>query len=132
MTSTSILVIEDHPVNSELLSSLLEVNGYSVMQATTASEGIELARAVSPCLILMDMSLPGMCGLDATRLLVADPRTAAIPVVAVTAHAFEKDRLAALAAGCSAFISKPINTRTLMSEIKRVLGTTTRKGSTLS
>jgi CheY-like chemotaxis protein len=116
-----ILVIEDHAVNRELLSSLFEAHGYTVLQAATAAAGIDLARSTSPCLILMDISLPEMSGLDATRMLKADPATAAIPVVAVTAHAFSKDRAAAFAAGCCAFICKPIDTRTLIAEIRRII-----------
>lgn len=121
MTTQPILVIEDHPVNRELITSLLEVHGFLVCQADTAAGGIELARTQAPCLILMDVSLPGMNGLDATRLLKSDPLTADIPVVAITAYAFAKDRVAASAAGCCGFITKPIDTRAMITEVKRII-----------
>jgi CheY-like chemotaxis protein len=121
MKSKPILVIEDHVGNRELLSNLLEVNGYEVVQAATATMGVELAKHIDPGLILMDLSLPGMDGLAATRLIKSHPGTAAIPVIAVTANAFPADRAAAMAAGCIGFISKPIDTRMLVPEIERIL-----------
>lgn len=121
MSAKPILIIEDHEANRDLLASLLEAGGYAVLQAGAALAGIELARQAGPCLILMDMSLPGMSGLDATRLLKADPLTATIPIMAVTAHAFSTDRSSAFEAGCCAHITKPIDTRTLISEIEKVL-----------
>jgi two-component system cell cycle response regulator DivK len=121
MTTLPILVVEDHAVNRELLSSLLEAHGYIVIQAATAAVAIDLARSAQPCLILMDKALPGMDGLEATRLLKAEPLTERIPVVIVSAHAFSKDRSAAIAAGCRSFISKPIDTRALIAEVRRIL-----------
>jgi len=108
-------------VNRELLTQLLEVSGYDVLQAENAAVGIELARTSRPSLILMDMSLPGMNGFDATRQLKDDVTTAAIPIIAVTAYAFAKDRSAAFAAGCIGFISKPIEIMSMVAEIKRTL-----------
>jgi len=124
MTPANILIIEDHPVNRELFSQVLEASGYGVLQAENATIGIAMARAELPALILMDMSLPGMNGFDATRRLKHDPLTTAIPIIAVTAHAFAKDRAAALSAGCISFMSKPIDIIFMIAEIRRILEAT--------
>ncbi|MBA2480695.1 MAG: response regulator [Planctomycetes bacterium] len=124
-----ILVIEDNAANRELLSSLLEAHGYGVIQATTAQSGIDLARSAAPQLILMDLSLPGMSGLEATRQLKSDPGTTHVPVIAVSAHAFDKDRAAAMAAGCCGFITKPIDTRRMIVEIAGILRTHRLEGT---
>ncbi len=112
MTGAKILIIEDNPLNMELASDLLEAAGYDVVGAISGEEGLRLARIERPALILMDLALPGMDGLMATELLKADPRTSGIPVVALTAQAMKGDRDLALAAGCTDYITKPINTRT--------------------
>src|SRR5438105_1149117 len=104
-----ILVIEDNPTNLRLVSDILEGLGYSVLAAEDADEGISLAKARGPGLILMDLSLPGMDGLAATAVLKGDPGTRDIPVVALTAHAMERDRESARAAGCAGYITKPID-----------------------
>jgi CheY-like chemotaxis protein len=116
-----ILVVEDNLTNLDLLSSLLEVHGFTVLQTTTAVQGITAARERSPDLILMDVSLPGMNGLEALVVLKDDPLTEAIPVVVVTAHALAADRKAAFRAGCAAFMTKPIDTRSLIREISHLL-----------
>ncbi len=113
MSGKKILVIEDNPINMELITDLLNVTGYRVLQAGDAETGITLARTERPALILMDISLPGMDGLTATRILKQDPITRDIPVVALTAHAMKGDKEKILAAGCTDYISKPIDTRTL-------------------
>ena len=111
MKDKTVLVIEDTPMNMELVTDLLEMNGCHVLQAETAELGIELARTHHPDLILMDISLPGIDGLEATRNLKEDPLTRDVPVVALTAHAMKGDDEKALFAGCSGFVTKPIDTR---------------------
>jgi CheY-like chemotaxis protein len=111
MDSARILVIEDSPLNMELVTDLLEVNGYRVLQAIEAQTGIDMAVQARPDLILMDVQLPGMDGLTAIKYLKGDSRTSAIPVVALTAHAMVGDREKAEAAGCNGYVIKPIDTR---------------------
>ncbi len=111
MGSAKILIIEDNPVNLELETDLLEVAGFSVLAASNAEAGIEAAKTEFPDLILMDVGLPGMDGLTAAAILLADARTRAIPVVVVTAHAMKGDQEKALAVGCAGYITKPIDTR---------------------
>ncbi|MCD4811177.1 response regulator [bacterium] len=111
MAGEKILIVEDNSMNLELATDLLEAAGYFVIQAGSAEEGIKLARADSPDVILMDIGLPGMDGLEATRVLKQDLATKNIPVIALTAHAMQGDEEKALAAGCAGYIAKPINTR---------------------
>jgi len=119
--STKILVIEDNSYNLELVTDLLEASGFSVTHARTAEEGLRLARASAPELILMDLSLPGMDGLAATRTLKADPATSHLIVIALTAHAMKGDRDIALQAGCDGYLVKPIDTRTFATKISGYL-----------
>lgn len=107
-----ILVVEDNPVNLELVSDLLEAHHYSVLQARTAEEGLRVAEQQLPDLILMDLSLPGMDGLAATRALKGSLATRHLRIVALTAHAMRGDEALALEAGCDGYLSKPIDTRT--------------------
>src|SRR2546425_42310 len=104
--SNTILVIEDNDLNAELVTDLLEVRGFLVLRATGAEEGLRLARAHSPALVLMDLSLPGMDALAATRALKTDPATRHLPVVALTAHAMKGDEKTALSAGCDGYLTK--------------------------
>lgn len=97
----------------ELVTDILKVAGYRILQAENAEEGIALAKVEKPVLILMDISLPGMDGLTATQILKQDPITKDIPIIALTAHAMKGDEEKILAAGCTGYISKPIDTRTL-------------------
>lgn len=113
----NILIIEDNPLNLELARDILEDAGYVVHTASSAEKGIQLAHTVLPDLILMDVSLPGMDGLSATRLLTQDPGTAKIPVVFLTAHAMHGDKEKAIAAGCKGYLTKPIDTRTFAKSI---------------
>lgn len=117
MTGHIILVIEDNLLNLELTTDLLEANGFVVASAQTAEEGLRLARELSPELVLMDFSLPGMDGLSATRQLKADPATRHLTVVALTANAMKGDDELALAAGCDGYLTKPINTRTFIAVV---------------
>jgi putative two-component system response regulator len=111
VSEKKILVVEDNPVNMELVTDLLEVAGFPFETAMTAEEGIRLAEAVLPDLILMDIQLPGMDGLEATSILKKNPKTKHIAIVALTAHAMKGDEERALAVGCIGYITKPINTR---------------------
>jgi two-component system cell cycle response regulator DivK len=105
----TILVIEDNATNMTLTSFLLENAGHVVIPATSAEIGLALARETPPDLILMDVHLPGMDGLQATALLKADPATRALPVIALTALAMKGDEQRILAAGCDGYIAKPLD-----------------------
>ncbi len=112
-----VLIVEDNLLNMELATDVLEAAGYQVCQAWNAEDGMDLARRERPDVVLMDVGLPGMDGLTAARLLKADPQTAVLPVVALTAHAMSGDRERALEAGCDGYVSKPIDTRTLAAAV---------------
>jgi len=119
---TKILLVEDNEMNRDMLSRRLSRNGFEVLIAVNGQEGVDLALAEKPALILMDMSLPVLDGWEATRRVKADPATAAIPVIALTAHAMAKDREDAMAAGCDDFDTKPVELPRLMGKIKALLG----------
>lgn len=121
MTGKRILVIEDNAFNMELTTDLLEEAGYIVIQAVTGEQGVELAMVELPDLILMDIGLPGMDGTSATRILTRDERTRHIPVVALTAHAMKGDEEKAMAAGCAAYLIKPIDTREFAKSVGRLI-----------
>lgn len=116
-----ILVVEDNSVNMELVTDLLESHGYAVLQAYSAEEALSLARDKRPALILMDISLPGMDGLEAIKRLKADPKTRDMPVVCLTAHAMSGDEERALQAGANGYFTKPIDTRELPRRLKQYL-----------
>ena len=118
---TKVLLVEDNAMNSHLVHYVLERDGFLVIDATNAEKAIRLAAGESPDIILMDIQLPGMDGLRATGLLKQDPQTAAIPIVAITAHAMRGDEERIRAAGCEGYISKPINTRELASMVRGYL-----------
>jgi CheY-like chemotaxis protein len=117
----TILVIEDNELNMILVRELLTLEGYRVLEARDAEKGLQIAREKKPTIILMDVQLPGMDGLKATRLIREDPVLKEIPVVALTAYAMEKDHRDALEAGCSGFIAKPIDTRHFVSNISQFI-----------
>jgi len=119
--STRILIIEDNEVNLELATDLLEIAGYEVLSASSAEEGVELARTQSLDLVLMDLSLPGMDGLTATRLLRADVTTAPLPIVVLTANVMKGDETRAREAGVNGFIAKPIDTRAFAEQVRSYL-----------
>lgn len=121
MAGKKILIVDDNQMNLELASDLLEVNGYQVLQAEDAKTGIDIAKEEKPDLILMDIQLPGMDGLQATSILKADPATRDIPVVALTAHAMKGDEENVLKAGCVGYISKPIDTRKFFGKVEGFL-----------
>ncbi len=115
--AASILVIEDNPSNLELVVTLLEVAGFEVVQAATAELGIDLAKENPPDLIFMDLRLPEMDGLTATRILLQHGETKDIPIIALTANVMGDAEAEALAVGCRRVITKPIDTRTFAGTI---------------
>jgi CheY-like chemotaxis protein len=117
-----ILLVEDNEMNRDMLSRRLQRRGYEVLTAADGESGLALTKSETPALVLMDMSLPGIDGWEATRRLKADPATRAIPVIALTAHAMAGDREQALAAGCDDFDIKPIDLDRLLGKIEALLG----------
>jgi CheY-like chemotaxis protein len=117
-----ILLVEDNELNRDMLSRRLARRGYEVVVAVDGREGVDRAVSERPDLVLMDMSLPVLDGWAATRELKARDATAAIPVLALTAHAMEGARLSALEAGCDDYDSKPVEIDRLLSKIERLLG----------
>ena len=118
---TTILIIEDNEMNRDMLSRRLERKGYKVLIAVDGEKGLEVARANTPDLILMDMSLPVVDGWEATRRLKADERLKHTPVIALTAHAMANDRDKALEAGCDDYDTKPIELARLLGKIEALL-----------
>ena len=116
-----ILVVEDNERNLKLLRDVLEYAGYDVRVARTAEDGISLAVSEPPDLVLMDLQLPGIDGMEALRRLRESPRTADIPVVAVTAQAMKQDRERALDAGFNGYIEKPISVRAFPDQVRSFL-----------
>ena len=116
-----ILVIEDSPVNMALTVAILENAGHRAIQADRATEGLEIARRERPDLVLMDIQLPDMDGLVATRALKSDPATAQLPVIALTAFAMKGDEDEIRAAGCDGYVTKPIRYKEFLAELDRVL-----------
>ena len=121
MSNPLILVVEDNEANQLLVAAVLERDGYTVRLAASASEARAELEMCRPDLILMDVQLPGQDGLSFTRELKAGAETAAIPVVALTAHAMSGDRATALDSGCDGYISKPIDTHTFAAEVGRYI-----------
>ena len=116
-----VLLVEDNEMNRDMLARRLTKRGYQVAVAVDGAEGVAMARASGPDLVLMDMSLPVLHGWDATRELKADPATQAIPVIALTAHAMAGDREKALEAGCDEFETKPIELPRLLAKMEALL-----------
>jgi two-component system, cell cycle response regulator DivK len=119
--NTQVLVVEDNAANMKLVSMLLRKAGHGVLQANNADEAIALARAHQPDLILMDIQMPGMDGLAATRILKEDESTRRIRVVALTALAMKGDEQRMIAAGCDGYIAKPIQYKSFLQEMGRLL-----------
>jgi len=116
-----ILVVEDNERNLKLVRDVLEYAGYDVRVARTGEDGITLAVSEPPDLVLMDLQLPGIDGMEALRRLRESPRTADIPVVAVTAQAMKQDRERALAAGFNGYVEKPISVRAFPDQVRMFL-----------
>ena len=119
--SQKILVVEDNNRNRRLLKILLESRGYEVLEAVTGEEAMRYLSDSKPDLILMDIQLPNVDGLELTRNIKSNPKTADIPIVAVTAYAMKGDRERILEAGCDGYISKPIDTRKLILLVAEIL-----------
>ena len=116
-----ILIVEDNDKNLKLVRDVLQVKGYATIEAGTAEDGIVLARERKPDLILMDIQLPCMNGIEAIGVLRADPATAAIPVVAVTASVMPQDRNKITEAGFNAYVGKPINLKEFLDTVRNML-----------
>ena len=116
-----VLIIEDNAANMTLATFLLQSAGHSVLSATSAETGLTLARGEQPDLVLMDIQLPGMDGLQLTRHLRRDPSLNGVPIVAFTASAIKGDEEFARASGCDGYVTKPINTRTLANVVRGYL-----------
>ncbi len=119
--TAQILVVDDNPTNLKLASDVLEMAGYSTIKAADAEEAQQILQQTTPDLILMDIALPGMDGLTLTRKLKADKRLQHVPVIALTAFAMKGDDQKALDAGCSGYITKPIDTRKLAQRVSDFL-----------
>src|SRR5271154_7431974 len=112
-----VLIVEDNPTNMTLAVFLLESAGHTVLKATDAEVGLRMAREQQPALILMDVQLPGMDGLEATALLKRDATTGAIPVIALTALAMKGDEERIRAAGCDGYIAKPMRYKDFLATV---------------
>ena len=118
----NVLVIDDNRLNMKLMKAVLQVKGnYEVLEAQSAEEGIEIAHEYHPDIILMDLQLPDMDGLSATRLIKSDPEISDIPVIAVTSSAMLADKKKSLVAGCTGHISKPIDVNTFVNTMEQLL-----------
>ena len=116
-----ILMIEDNAQNRYLAGFLLEASGWEMVHAEDGPSGLALARTVDPVLILLDIQLPGMDGYAVAQALRADPRSAAVPIVAVTSYAMAGDRERCLASGCDGYIEKPIDPQTFVALVERIV-----------
>ena len=126
MSAQVVLVVDDNPTNLKLIAYLLQAKGYEVRTAADAESALEVIEETRPQLILMDLQLPGMDGLELTRHLKRSPDTRDIVIIAVTAYAMRGDEQRARAAGCDDYMAKPIDTRALPGVIARHLGTPER------
>ncbi len=117
----TVLIVEDNLDNRMIYRTILEHYGYEVLEAADGEAGVRLARERLPDLVLMDISIPILDGHEATRMLKADPATAHIPVIALTAHAMAEDRLLAAEAGCDAYLAKPAEPKQVAAEVRRLI-----------
>ena len=116
-----VLIVEDNEKNMKLARDVLQAKGYKTLEALTGEEGVKLAKENTPDLVLMDIQLPGINGIEAFKQLRADPQTARIPVVALTASVTPTDRSQITAAGFDAFVGKPINLKEFLDTVKRLV-----------
>lgn len=121
MNEVSLLIVDDNKSNLKLLSYLLGKRGYFVKSASSALDAMEVLKSFEPRVILMDLQMPGIDGLELTRRLKADPATRGIVIVAVTAYAMQGDENLARDAGCDGYVTKPIDTRTLCATLTEIL-----------
>jgi two-component system, cell cycle response regulator DivK len=117
---STVLIVEDNEKNMKLARDVLQAKGYQTLEAVTGEEGVKLAKEKLPDLVLMDIQLPGINGIEALRQIRADAKTANIPVIALTASVTPTDRKAISAAGFDAFVSKPINLKEFVDTVKRL------------
>ena len=120
-TSRKVLIVEDNALNMRLFSDLLEAMGYETLQCVDGAKAVGLALETRPDLIIMDIQLPEVSGLDITRWLKDDERTAAIPVLAVTAFAMRTDEILVREAGCEGYLSKPIQVRSFLQTVDELI-----------
>lgn len=118
----NILIIDDSPTDVHVYSKLLRKNGYETLSASTAEEGIEVAKTERPDLILMDIIMPGMNGFQATRSLSRDPETSSIPVIIISTKNMETDRVWGLRQGAKDYVTKPVKESDLLMKIRNFLG----------
>jgi two-component system cell cycle response regulator DivK len=116
-----ILIVEDNEKNMKLARDVLQVKGYTTIEAMTGEEGVKLAIEQKPDLVLMDIQLPGMNGIDALRVLRANPATTRIPIIAVTASVMQQDRKQITEAGFDAYVGKPINLKEFLEAVRKAL-----------
>jgi CheY-like chemotaxis protein len=116
-----VLIVDDHPINLKLASEVLLASDFRVVVATDAEQAQQLLTTLVPDLILMDIALPGMDGLSLTKIIKKDARLCHVPVVALTAYAMRGDELKASDAGCDAYITKPIDTRSLVEQVSALI-----------
>ncbi len=121
MAGELILIVEDNEKNRKLERDILQFHGYRTAEADNAEDGLQLAQSTPPALILMDIQLPRMNGIEALRLLRADARTRGIPVIAVTASAMSQDRQKIMAAGFDGYQAKPINVTGFVAAVRAML-----------
>ncbi|GAB4526908.1 MAG: response regulator [Anaerolineales bacterium] len=121
MNTPAILIIEDNPMNRDMLARRLRRRDFLILEAEDGLQGLEMTRQHRPDLVLLDISIPEMDGYEVARRLKTDPETAAIPIVALTAHAMQEDRDKALTAGCDEYATKPVNFSALMEIITHLL-----------
>ena len=117
-----VMIVEDNELNMKLFNDLLEAQGYEVIQTNDGTKALDLARSTRPDLILMDIQLPEVSGLDVTKWLKADQELASIPVIAITAFAMKGDEERIRAGGCQAYISKPISVVKFLETVKEYVG----------
>ena len=122
MAGELVLVVEDNDKNRKLVRDVLTYKGYDVIEAETGEDGVRLAKARLPRLILMDIQLPGIDGIEALRQLRADDTTRRIPIIAVTASALDRDRQKIMAAGFDGYQAKPLNIKGFMAAVEAVFG----------
>lgn len=125
-TSRKVLIVEDNALNMRLFSDLLEASGYETLQCVDGAKAVGLALEERPDLIIMDIQLPDVSGLDITRWLKDDERTAKIPVLAVTAFAMRTDELLVREAGCEGYLSKPIQVRSFLQTVDELISSEAR------
>lgn len=118
----TVLIVEDHDLNRKLFNDLLRAQGHDTMEATDGKEALALVREHRPNLVIMDIQLPGISGLEVTKMMKADEELKGIPVIAVTAFAMKGDKETMLAGGCDAYISKPISAAEFVGTVARILG----------